>query len=606
MPCVLQILGRSRCGGNVARPRTRGSSSAGPAACQARGDRPVLASASLEDRACTPLPRSVHASWGQVHLASRRHPGRDGRGPDADRQLLVRRRLRLDARLPARRSASRSSGTATEVDDRGRGLEAWRRARRRRSTPRTPAPRSACSRGARGPALPLGADRRRVAAAAAGRARRRAAARHGRDRADDATGGPRCTIEGGRAARDRVRAARRERAGEDGRAARRAAGRGRDHRRASRAPAATTPSACCPLFGVTVRREGLRATVDGGARLAGTRRERPRRRLERGLPGGRRAGPARLRGAARRRAAHPRRAPPSSTCCARWAAAVETRLEAQRARAGRLDRRSSSRLHGTARRPGAGAVADRRGAGARRRRRLRRGHASRVTGAGSCGSRRATGSPRSPRGWPPSGRACASCPTGSSIDGGRPLRGARVRSHGDHRIAMALSVAALARARRDRGRGRRLRRRLVPRVLRAPRAGRRRCLSRPARVVLVGLHGRGKSTVGRLVARPPRLPISRTSTSAIEERAGRSIAAIFQERGEAAFRALEREEAQAAASPDACAASSPPAAARSRLRRPARCCSEGRCTVWLRCDLDTVCSPRPGRRHPAARRRTVT
>jgi 3-phosphoshikimate 1-carboxyvinyltransferase len=35
-------------------------------------------------------------------------------------------------------------------------------------------------------------------------------------------------------------------------------------------------------------------------------------------------------------------------------------------------------------------------------------------------------------------------PDGLVVDGGAPLRGARVRSHGDHRIAMALSVAALA------------------------------------------------------------------------------------------------------------------------------------------------------------------
>jgi 3-phosphoshikimate 1-carboxyvinyltransferase len=34
-------------------------------------------------------------------------------------------------------------------------------------------------------------------------------------------------------------------------------------------------------------------------------------------------------------------------------------------------------------------------------------------------------------------------PDGLAIEGGPPLRGARVRAHGDHRIAMALSVAAL-------------------------------------------------------------------------------------------------------------------------------------------------------------------
>jgi 3-phosphoshikimate 1-carboxyvinyltransferase len=35
-------------------------------------------------------------------------------------------------------------------------------------------------------------------------------------------------------------------------------------------------------------------------------------------------------------------------------------------------------------------------------------------------------------------------PGGLAIEGGPPLRGARVRAHGDHRIAMALSIAALA------------------------------------------------------------------------------------------------------------------------------------------------------------------
>jgi 3-phosphoshikimate 1-carboxyvinyltransferase len=42
------------------------------------------------------------------------------------------------------------------------------------------------------------------------------------------------------------------------------------------------------------------------------------------------------------------------------------------------------------------------------------------------------------------GAAVAETPDGLAIDGGRPLRGAEVRSQGDHRIAMALSVAALA------------------------------------------------------------------------------------------------------------------------------------------------------------------
>ena len=57
-------------------------------------------------------------------------------------------------------------------------------------------------------------------------------------------------------------------------------------------------------------------------------------------------------------------------------------------------------------------------------------------------------------------------------------------------------------------------------------------------IFLVGLSGSGKSTVGRLVAR--RLGWSFVDTDTlIEEAAGQSIAAIFSEQGEAAFRELE-------------------------------------------------------------------
>jgi 3-phosphoshikimate 1-carboxyvinyltransferase len=42
------------------------------------------------------------------------------------------------------------------------------------------------------------------------------------------------------------------------------------------------------------------------------------------------------------------------------------------------------------------------------------------------------------------GVSLAEQPDGLTIDGGRELRGAEVRAHGDHRIAMALAVAALA------------------------------------------------------------------------------------------------------------------------------------------------------------------
>jgi shikimate kinase len=63
------------------------------------------------------------------------------------------------------------------------------------------------------------------------------------------------------------------------------------------------------------------------------------------------------------------------------------------------------------------------------------------------------------------------------------------------------------------------------------------CISR---IVLVGFMGAGKSTVGSLLARQLQwrfLDVDRI----LEDRAGRTIAAIFAEQGEADFRALEAE-----------------------------------------------------------------
>ncbi|MEP2827685.1 shikimate kinase [Parvibaculum sp.] len=58
-------------------------------------------------------------------------------------------------------------------------------------------------------------------------------------------------------------------------------------------------------------------------------------------------------------------------------------------------------------------------------------------------------------------------------------------------------------------------------------------------IVLVGLMGAGKTTVGRRLAR--RLDLAFVDTDAeIEEAAGESIPEIFERRGEAAFRAGER------------------------------------------------------------------
>ncbi len=57
-------------------------------------------------------------------------------------------------------------------------------------------------------------------------------------------------------------------------------------------------------------------------------------------------------------------------------------------------------------------------------------------------------------------------------------------------------------------------------------------------IVLVGLPGSGKSTVGRAVAKRLSRPFLDFDTE-IEKREGMSVARIFAERGEAAFRTLE-------------------------------------------------------------------
>ncbi|MGD1012410.1 MAG: shikimate kinase [Acidimicrobiales bacterium] len=57
-------------------------------------------------------------------------------------------------------------------------------------------------------------------------------------------------------------------------------------------------------------------------------------------------------------------------------------------------------------------------------------------------------------------------------------------------------------------------------------------------VLLVGMMGAGKSTVGRVVAERTHRPY-RDTDAEVERRTGQSVAAIFEGRGEAAFRAME-------------------------------------------------------------------
>jgi len=106
---------------------------------------------------------------------------------------------------------------------------------------------------------------------------------------------------------------------------------------------------------------------------------------------------------------------------------------------------------------------------------------------------------------------------------------------------------------------------------------------RPARVVLVGFMGAGKSAVGRRLARRLRyrfLDLDRR----IEQRAGSRIAALFREQGEAAFRALEEDEARAVSALEAVVVATGGGA----FVRPGTraLLQQGALTVWLKCSLE--------------------
>jgi shikimate kinase / 3-dehydroquinate synthase len=108
---------------------------------------------------------------------------------------------------------------------------------------------------------------------------------------------------------------------------------------------------------------------------------------------------------------------------------------------------------------------------------------------------------------------------------------------------------------------------------------------RPTRVVLVGFMGSGKTSVGRVLAR--RLGyLFEDMDRRIEERTGRTIADIFREDGEEAFREMECEEARTLVSlPHRVVAAGGGAFTRAATRALLR---EGALTVWLRCDLDRI------------------
>jgi shikimate kinase len=113
--------------------------------------------------------------------------------------------------------------------------------------------------------------------------------------------------------------------------------------------------------------------------------------------------------------------------------------------------------------------------------------------------------------------------------------------------------------------------------------------------VLVGFMGAGKSAVGRRLAR--RLGYRfEDMDRRIEKREGRTIADIFEERGEAAFRALEEEEARALGG----IAGVVVATGGGTFAQPTTraLLQKGALTVWLQCSLKTALR----RIHPDGRR----
>lgn len=107
------------------------------------------------------------------------------------------------------------------------------------------------------------------------------------------------------------------------------------------------------------------------------------------------------------------------------------------------------------------------------------------------------------------------------------------------------------------------------------------------RVVLVGSMAAGKSTVGRALAQHLHMPFVDTDT-AIERATGASVAALFADRGEAGFRAVERDVclAELAAPEPRVIAFGGGAFENADVR--ARCAHDDVLTVWLQVSLDVA------------------
>jgi len=139
---------------------------------------------------------------------------------------------------------------------------------------------------------------------------------------------------------------------------------------------------------------------------------------------------------------------------------------------------------------------------------------------------------------------------GFAIEGPQRLVGARIESHGDHRIAMAFSIAALvasgvteiedaACAAVSFPEFYRILAGLTGEVVSEVKSDIQSRARQQVPIILVGFMGAGKSTIGKTLAK--RLGYEFLDSDAIiESTAGRSIPEIFDELGEDEFRNLER------------------------------------------------------------------
>jgi shikimate kinase len=106
------------------------------------------------------------------------------------------------------------------------------------------------------------------------------------------------------------------------------------------------------------------------------------------------------------------------------------------------------------------------------------------------------------------------------------------------------------------------------------------------RILLVGMMGAGKTTVGRALAGRLGVPYF-DSDAQVEMRTGKTVPEIFAQQGEAAFRAEEREAlAEAVASGGSAVVSVAGGAVLDAENR--RVLREGGNVVWLRADVDTL------------------